>query len=126
MAAWSQVDKIFKLAQKVKICGAIDKKNETLYDNGGCGAIQPKYNSVQFRSDYEIIAEWKDDNDDVPVNISQNINAEIVLAIFKRITEDDAIVMGFSPKWCLPSWLLITMLPVVVVELKVTNGVTTT
>ena len=107
-------DKIFKLVQKVKICGAIDKKNETLYDNGGCGAIQPtKYNSSEFRSDYEIIAEWKDDHDDVPVNISQKINAEIVLAIFKRITDDDAIVMGFSPKWCMPAWLIITMLPVV-------------
>ena len=23
------------------------------------------------------------------------------------------LVMGFSPKWCIPSWLLITMLPVV-------------
>ena len=108
-------DKIFKLVQRAKnICGSIDKKHETLYDNDGCGAIQPsKYDSRQFRSDYEIIAEWKDDNDDVPVNISQNINAEIVLAIFKRITEDDAIVMGFSPKWCMPSWLIITMLPVV-------------
>ena len=108
-------DKIFKLIQqKVKVCGDIVKKNESLYDNGGCGAIQPsKYDSRQFRTNYEIIAEWKDDNDDIPVNISQNINAEIVLAIFKRITEDDALVMGFSPKWCMPAWLIITMLPVV-------------
>ena len=110
----ARFDKIFKLCQKVKICGAIDKKNESLYDNGGCGAIQPgKYNSSNFRSDYEIVAEWKDDSDEVPINISQKLNAEIVLAIFKRITEDDAIVLGFSSKWCLPSWLLITMLPVV-------------
>jgi DNA-directed RNA polymerase II subunit RPB1 len=107
-------DKIFKLVQKVKICGAIDKKNETLYDNGGCGAIQPtKYNNNNFRSDYEILAEWKDDNEEVPINIIQKLNAEIVLAIFKRITEDDALVLGFSPKWCMPAWLIITMLPVV-------------
>jgi len=107
-------DKIFKLVQKVKICGAIDKKNETLYDNGGCGAIQPtKYNNNNFRSDYEILAEWKDDKEEVPINITQKLNAEIVLAIFKRITEDDALVLGFSPKWCMPSWLIITMLPVV-------------
>jgi len=108
-------EKIFKLVQqKAKICGDINKKNETLYDNGGCGAIQPtKYNSSNFRSDYEIIAEWKDDNEDVPINISQKLNAEIVLAIFKRITEDDALVLGFSPKWCMPAWLIITMLPVV-------------
>jgi DNA-directed RNA polymerase II subunit RPB1 len=108
-------DKIFKLVQqKAKICGDINKKNETLYDNGGCGAIQPtKYNSNNFRSDYEIIAEWKDDNNDVPINISQKLNAEIVLSIFKRITEDDALVLGFSPKWCMPAWLIITILPVV-------------
>ena len=107
-------DKIFKLVQKVKICGAIDKKNETLYDNGGCGAIQPtKYNNNNFRSDYEILAEWKDDKEEVPINITQKLNAEIVLAIFKRITEDDALVLGFSPKWCMPAWLIITMLPVV-------------
>lgn len=107
-------EKIFKLVQKATICGDINKKNETLYDNGGCGAIQPsKYDSRQFRSDYEIIAEWKDNNDEIPVNITQSLNAEIILAIFKRITEDDALVMGFSPKWCMPSWLIITMLPVV-------------
>ena len=109
-------EKIFKIIQKVNkiTCGAIDKKNETLYDNGGCGAIQPtKYDSKSFRLDYEIIAEWKDDNEDIPLNITQKLNAEIILAIFKRITEDDCLVMGFSPKWCLPSWLIITMLPVV-------------
>ena len=74
----------------------MDKKNETLYDNGGCGAIQPtKYDSKEFRLNYEIIAEWKDDNEDIPVNITQKLNAEIILAIFKRITEDDALCYGF-------------------------------
>jgi len=108
-------DKIFKLAQKVKICGAnTDKKNENLYDNGGCGAIQPsKYNSNHLRSDYIINAEWKYDSGETPINLTQEINAEIVLAIFKRILEDDAIAMGFSTKWCMPSWLIITVLPVV-------------
>jgi DNA-directed RNA polymerase beta' subunit len=48
-----------------------------------------------------------------PINLSQELNAEIILAIFKRILEDDALVMGFSPKWCMPSWLIITVLPVV-------------
>ena len=68
------------MSKSQKFVEHIVKKNETLYDNGGCGAIQPsKYNSSNFRSDYEIIAEWKDDNDDVPINISQKLNAEIVL-----------------------------------------------
>jgi DNA-directed RNA polymerase II subunit RPB1 len=109
-------DKIFKLLnQKAKFCGAnLEKKNDNLFDNGGCGAIQPsKYNSNKLRTDYIINAEWKYESGETPINLSQEINAEIVLAIFKRIVEDDAAVLGFSPKWCMPSWLIITVLPVV-------------
>ena len=107
-------EKIFKFAQKVNICGAVDKKIDTIFDNSGCGAIQPsKYNSSQLRTDYEIIADWKYESGDNPINLSEKLNAEIILSIFKRITEDDALVMGFSPNWCMPSWLIITVLPVV-------------
>jgi len=108
-------DKIFKIIQKAnKLCGSAEKKENFLYDNGGCGAIQPsKYNSNQLRTDYIINADWKYESGDNPINITQELNAEIILAIFKRITEDDALVMGFSPKWCMPSWLIITVLPVV-------------
>jgi DNA-directed RNA polymerase II subunit RPB1 len=106
-------DKILKQCINVKTCGAVDKKGENRYDNGGCGAIQPsKYNS-KLRTEYIINAEWKYETGDNPVNLSQELNAEIILAIFKRITEDDALVMGFNPKWCMPSWLIITVLPVV-------------
>ena len=108
-------DKIFKLTQKYKTCGNVEKKNDNLlYDNGGCGAIQPsKYNSSKLRTDYIISADWKYESGDNPINITQDLNAEIILAIFKRILDDDALVMGFSPKWCMPSWLIITVLPVV-------------
>ena len=110
-------DKIFKLAIKHKVCGIENKtgkNDDDRYDNGGCGAIQPsKYNGNQLRIDYIITADWKYETGDTPVNISQELNAEIILAIFKRITEDDALVMGFSSKWCMPSWLIITVLPVV-------------
>ena len=110
----ARFDKIFKLAQKIKTCGAVEKKTGELYDNGGCGAIQPsKYNGNNLRTDYIINADWKYDSGETPINLTQELNAEIVLAIFKRILEDDALVMGFSPKWCMPSWLIITILPVV-------------
>jgi DNA-directed RNA polymerase II subunit RPB1 len=106
-------EKIYKQCMKVKTCGAIDKKGDNRYDNGGCGAIQPsKYNST-LRKDFTIKAEWKYESGDNPINLTQELNAEIVLAIFKRITEDDALVMGFNTKWCMPSWLIITVLPVV-------------
>lgn len=107
-------DKIFKLVSKVKICGSVEKQGDTIYDNDGCGAIQPsKYNSSNLRTDNIIVAEWKYESGDNPINITEELNAEIILAIFKRITEDDALVLGFSPKWCMPSWLIITVLPVV-------------
>ena len=107
-------EKIVKHCKNVKICGAVDKSDDLRYDNGGCGAIQPnKYNSSKLLSDYIISAEWKYDNGDNPVNLSQDINSDIILALFKRITADDALVMGFNDKWCLPHWLIITALPVV-------------
>ena len=106
-------EKILKFCKNVKICGSSDKKDDLRYDNGGCGAIQPnKYNS-KLKTDYIIIAEWKYDSGDNPVNIAQELNAEIILALFKRITDDDALVMGFNSKWCMPAWLIITVLPVV-------------
>ena len=106
-------EKIYKQCSKVKTCGAIDKKGDNRYDNGGCGAIQPsKYNN-KLRKDYTISAEWKYESGENPINLIQELNADIVLAIFKRITDDDSLVMGFSPKWCLPSWLIITVLLVV-------------
>ena len=106
-------DKIYKLASKVKVCGT-PEKGDTIYDNGGCNAIQPsKYNTTDLRTDNIIKAEWKYESGDNPINMVENLNAEIVLAIFKRINEDDALVMGFSPKWCMPHWLIVTVLPVV-------------
>ena len=106
-------EKIYKHCMKVKTCGAVDKKGDNRFDNGGCGAIQPsKYNS-KLRRDFTISAEWRYETGENPINLTQELNAEIVLAIFKRITEDDALVMGFNKKWCMPSWLIITVLPVV-------------
>jgi DNA-directed RNA polymerase II subunit RPB1 len=106
-------EKIYKQCSKVRTCGAVDKKGDNRYDNGGCGAIQPSKYKDNLRKDYTISAEWKYESGENPINLVQELNAEIVLAIFKRITDDDALVMGFSPKWCMPSWLIITVLPVV-------------
>ena len=66
-----------KYCQKVKICGSGEKKNDNLFDNGGCGAIQPsKYNN-KLRKDYSISAEWKYESGETPINMVQDLNAEI-------------------------------------------------
>ena len=52
-------EKIYKHCMKVKTCGAVDKKGDNRFDNGGCGAIQPsKYNS-KLRRDFTISDEWR-------------------------------------------------------------------
>ena len=40
------------------------------------------------------------------------LTPEIVLKIFRRISDEDCEVMGFSRKWCRPDWLICTVLPV--------------
>jgi DNA-directed RNA polymerase II subunit RPB1 len=108
-------EKIFKLiTSKAKMCGTTSEKYDPLLDNGGCGAILPsKYENNIKMSNVTMI--WKTDGTSTDGGDTKQIvmNAEWINAIFKRISLEDAAVMGFSPKWCLPSWMIITVLPVV-------------
>ena len=45
-----------------------------------------------------IIAEWKND-DQEKENIVIKVTPEMVLKIFKRISDEDVSFMGFSPLW---------------------------
>ena len=111
-------DKIFKLiTAKAKMCGTTSDKYDELMDNGGCGAILPKYIN-NIKTNANITMEWKPDVATVesgnPGNVVNIVlSAEWVNSIFKRITAEDNFTMGYSPKWCLPHWMIITILPVV-------------
>ena len=101
------------IKSKVKRCGGMNEKPGGILDFDGCGAIQPSKYINSIKTDSQIIAEWKSDLIEGSQNdVIQNINAETILSIFKRISEEDAEIMGFNKQWCLPSWLLITDLPV--------------
>jgi DNA-directed RNA polymerase II subunit RPB1 len=101
------------IKSKVKRCGGMNEKPGSILDFEGCGAIQPSKYINNIKTDSQIIAEWKGELVEGNQNdITQNINAEILLSIFKRITEEDALVMGFGKDWCLPWWLIISVLPV--------------
>jgi len=104
-----------------KICGReanlkTDEAEEN--DNRGCGAIQPHKYSTQLQDLDYIVAEWvvTEIEDEHGVKIKdkpkQIITPEIALSILKRITIDDCKVLGFSPEWCLPYWLICPVLPV--------------
>lgn len=92
---------MYKLASKVKRCG-----QETL---DGCNAKQP--DKIYRDTIVKVVMEWKDldAEDDVK---KQVMRAEEILRIFKRISDRDAEILGFSRKFNRPEWMICTILPV--------------
>ena len=95
---------ILDKCSKIKVCG---ENNE----DGGCGALQPNKYVKEGLS--KIYAEWKDKDQDLEDSEKrQLLTAELILKLFKRITDSDCEALGLSNKWCRPDWLICTVLPV--------------
>ena len=92
---------IYKLCSKIKRCG-----QDTM---DGCSAKQP--DKIYRDTIVKVMMEWKDIDgaDDVK---KQVFRAEEVLRIFKRITDKDAEILGFSRKFNRPEWMICTVLTV--------------
>ena len=91
-ARWKYV---FSLASKIKRCG------EDTED--GCGTLQP--NKIRKEGLATIYAEWKnDDAESEPIMVK--ITPEMILKIFKRISDEDVSFMGFSPLYSRPDWMI--------------------
>ncbi|TKS92860.1 DNA-directed RNA polymerase II subunit RPB1 [Collichthys lucidus] len=75
--------------------------------HGGCGRYQPRIR----RSGLELYAEWKHVNED-----SQEkkilLSPERVHEIFKRISDEEDVILGMDPKFARPEWMIVTVLPV--------------
>ncbi|TNM93829.1 hypothetical protein fugu_002005 [Takifugu bimaculatus] len=75
--------------------------------HGGCGRYQPRIR----RSGLELYAEWKHVNED-----SQEkkilLSPERVHEIFKRISDEEDIILGMDSKFARPEWMIVTVLPV--------------
>ncbi|GBG86864.1 hypothetical protein CBR_g42147 [Chara braunii] len=84
--------------------------------HGGCGAQQPTISIDGMK----IVAEFKlkrnKDQDDShmpePVERKQQLSAEKVLGILKRISDEDCLVLGLNPKYARPDWMILQVLPV--------------
>jgi DNA-directed RNA polymerase II subunit RPB1 len=86
---------VFGLCNKIGRCG-----EDT---DDGCGCLQP--NKIRKEGLASIFAEWKNDGEDEePIVIK--LTPEMVLKIFKRISDDDVSFMGFSPLWSRPDWMI--------------------
>jgi DNA-directed RNA polymerase II subunit RPB1 len=84
-------------ASKVKRCG--EKTDD------GCGCLQPDKIRKESLKIATLIAEWPKSNSN-EARMSVTLTAEMVLKIFRRISDDDVAFMGFSPIWSRPDWMI--------------------
>lgn len=93
---------VFSLSSKIKRCG------EDTED--GCGCLQP--NKIRKEGLATIFAEWKNDSEDNGEPIIIKVTPEMILKIFKRISDEDVSFMGFSPLWSRPDWMICQVMSV--------------
>jgi DNA-directed RNA polymerase II subunit RPB1 len=92
-------------ASKLKRCGESN--------DDGCGCKQP--DKVKLEGMASIYAEWTNidtENETDSKTVSMRLTPEIILKIFKRISDEDIHFMGFSPTWSRPEWMICQVLPV--------------
>ena len=99
---------VFRHASKVKRCG-----EET---SDGCGCKQPR--KIYKEGLANLFAEWTndegipDENGEVNPKLSMKLSPEMVLKIFRRISDEDVSFLGFSPVWSRPDWFICQVLAV--------------
>ena len=91
-------------SSKIKRCG------ESIED--GCGCKQP--DKIKLEGMASIYAIWENIETEGEENkkINMRLTPEIIIKIFKRISDEDISFMGFSPIWSRPDWMVCQVLPV--------------
>jgi DNA-directed RNA polymerase beta' subunit len=108
-------DYVNTLATKIKRCG--EKTDD------GCGCKQPDKIKVEGMATIYAIWENIDSSEGTATagavavpgekgKIVIKLTPEIILKIFKRISDDDVYFMGFNPLWSRPEWMICQVLPV--------------
>ena len=101
-------DNIFREASKIKRCG------EEIVD--GCGCKQPR--KIYKEGLANIYAEWENtdgiesEDGTVKDKLTMKLSPEMVLKIFRRISDEDVKFMGYSPIWSRPDWFICQALAV--------------
>ncbi len=98
---------IFQLSSKVKRCG--DESED------GCGCKQPS--KIKKEGLASLFAEWdslpgadQQETKDEKLNIK--LHPEMVIKMFRRISDEDVNFMGFSPIFSRPDWMICQVLAV--------------
>lgn len=111
---------VFRIASKIKRCG---EDTET-----GCGCLQPTRITTKAGLG-KIYAEWDNVKGileettaasiagsaaeaDKDGSLSMKLTPEIVIKIFRRISDEDVEFMGFSPVFSRPDWMVCQVLAI--------------
>lgn len=94
-------------------CSGISRCGQETED--GCGAVQPD----RYLRDgiARITAEWVDtlkaaEGAAEKSKVTQVLEVEYVLRLFRRMTDEDVDFMGLSRFWCRPDWMICSVLPI--------------
>ena len=94
------------------INGTGDDNSSSINSNSKppCGATMPKFR----RDGMTVYVTYPDDMELIPGTGQkrQVLSAQKVYEIFRRISDEDVVKIGFDPKWARPEWMLVTVLPV--------------
>jgi len=101
---------VFGVASKVKRFKRCGDDNEE-----GCGCLMP--NKIRKENLATLIAEWESDgikgmSEEDAKKMNMQLTPDIVLKIFRRISDDDVSFMGFSPTFSRPDWMICQVLAV--------------
>ena len=67
----------------------------------GCGALLPK-----FRKDgLGVHADFHPDDPEAGANPGQSLSAERAFRVLSKISDEDALILGFDSRWVRPEWL---------------------
>ena len=100
--------KVFPIASKITRCG-----DDTC---DGCGCKQPK--KIYKEGLATLLAEWPniegiaDEDGNIKDKLTMKLTPEIVLKIFRRVSDEDVTFMGFSPLYSRPDWMVCQVLAV--------------
>lgn len=91
-------------------CSKIKRCGDNIED--GCGCKQP--DKIKLEGMANLYAIWDNitDSEGESRKVNIRLTPEIVLKIFKRISDEDVTFMGFSPQWSRPDWMVCQVLPV--------------
>lgn len=88
------------------VCNAVSKVKNCGDSSGeGCGHKTPK---IELSGIASLKAIYETEEEPIEMKLSP----EIIIKIFRRISDDDIHFMGLSPIWSRPEWMVCQVLPV--------------